>query len=92
MSQTPSSPPQNMPSLEQIVNKTRSEFYSDAGQLHDKIIKPYLIIITELTKKLMAMEESAKPKNRADRRREQRTQKKAQKEPQKKVTKKTTKK
>ena len=89
MSQNP--PPQRRPSIEEIINRTRSEFHSDAGQLHDKITKPYLIIITELTKQIMAMEESAKPKNRADRRREQRTQKKAQKEPQKKVTKKTKK-
>ena len=85
MSQTPPSPPQNMPSLEQIVNKTRSEFYSDAGLLHDKIIKPYVIIITELSKKLIELEggggggDGNKPKNRADRRREQRTQKKATK-------------
>ena len=83
MSQTPP-PPQNIPSLQEIINRTRSEFYADAGQLHDKITKPYVIIITELTKKLIELEDGNKPKNRADKRREQRTQKK--------VTKKTTKK
>ena len=88
MSQTPP-PPQNIPSLQEIINRTRSEFYADAGQLHDKITKPYVIIITELSKKLIELEGGGgggnKPKNRADRRREQRTQKKVTKKT-KKIT------